>query len=304
MKNLKPFFSVVIPTYNRADKLKVTLQSVIDQSFTDFEILVVDDGSTDHTKAVIDTFQDGRINYFWIKNSGGPATPRNYGIDIARGDWVCFLDADDIWYSDKLKSVNEVISNESSMHVICHNEIMHHKGANKKSLLRYGPYQDDFYRIMLKSGNRVSTSATVVSRTFLNQHILRFNQSPEYVIVEDYDLWLRIALNGGKFYFIDDPLGEYIIEDDNISSNAKRLKKNSWTLIKDHVYFVQNFEADKDMLFRYIKAMHLIAEAKTMLLEGDCLSSIRLVFDAFKNSPAGVMGYVSLRVQRLLGGLI
>jgi glycosyltransferase involved in cell wall biosynthesis len=301
MKNLKPFFSVVIPTYNRADKLKVTLQSVIVQSFTDFEILVVDDGSTDHTKAVIDTFQDDRINYFWMRNSGGPATPRNYGIDMAQGDWVCFLDADDIWYSDKLKLVYEVISNESSMHIICHNEIMHDIRSNKKSLLKYGPYQDDFYRIMLKSGNRLSTSATVVNRIFLNQHNLRFNQSPHYVIVEDYDLWLRIAHNGGKFYFIDDPLGEYIIEDDNISSNAIKLRNNSQILIKDHVYFVQNFENDKDMLFRYINATQIIAEAKTMMFMGHFLSCIKLVFDAFKKSPAGVMGYISMRARKLLG---
>lgn len=298
MSNLTPFFSVIIPTYNRADKLKATLQSVINQSFADFEILVVDDGSVDHTKAVIDAFQDRRITYFWIKNSGGPATPRNYGIVKSQSDWVCFLDADDIWYPDKLMRVYEAIKKNPEMDVFCHNEIMRDLRCDKKSSLRYGPFEPDFYQVMLKLGNRLSTSATSVRRTFLNKNNLRFNQSPEYVIVEDYDLWLRIALSGGKFYFIDLSLGEYIIENDNISSNLRKMQHNSSVLIRDHVYRLQNFETNKDRLFGYIQATRLMSEAKIMLTNGHPFSAIHLVFNAFKISPTGAVGYISSKTTK------
>ena len=106
---MKPFFSVVIPTFNRSPVLKRAIESVLAQSFLDYEILVMDDGSTDDTQAVVESFHDQRICYYWAENSGGPATPRNRGIDAARADWICFLDADDLWYPDKLERVAEEI---------------------------------------------------------------------------------------------------------------------------------------------------------------------------------------------------
>src|SRR5882672_1834830 len=111
--DLRPCFSIVIPTYNRAAKLKLTLDSVIAQTFTDFEVLVMDDGSSDNTREMVESFRDSRIRYQWAPNSGGPATPRNRGIDAAVADWICFLDADDRWYPDKLRRVAQVITADS-----------------------------------------------------------------------------------------------------------------------------------------------------------------------------------------------
>jgi hypothetical protein len=119
------------------------------------------------------------------------------------------------------------------------------------------------------------------------------------VIVEDYDLWLRIALNGGKFYFINYSLGEYIIEDDNISSNLSRMHHNYSVLIKNHVYAIQKFETNHDKLFGYIRARHLMSEAKNMLTKGRCLSGIQMIFDAFKSSPAGATSYISSRAIKI-----
>ena len=254
-----PFFSVVIPTFNRANKLKKTLKSVLTQSFTNFEVLVMDDGSTDDTFAVVNSFCDLRIHYHWAPNSGGPAAPRNRGIDIAVADWVCFLDADDIWYLDKLQHVFSIISQQPNIDLICHNEFLNVIQTDSRSVLKYGPFVPDFYRVMLLHGNRVSTSATTVRRSFINQHLLRFNQSPDYVIVEDYDFWLRIAFEGAHFYFSNSCLGEYIIENDNISSNLPLLQRNLSVLLRDHVYSIQKFELDKDKLWREINAGLLIS---------------------------------------------
>ena len=91
-----PFFSVVIPVYNRADVFAMALQSVLDQTEQDFEIIVVDDGSTDDPKSAIDRYSDSRIRFLRQENKGGGAA-RNAGIDLARGRFIAFLDSDD-WF--------------------------------------------------------------------------------------------------------------------------------------------------------------------------------------------------------------
>jgi glycosyltransferase involved in cell wall biosynthesis len=103
-------FSIIIPTFNRAEKLQKAVQSVLNQTYTNFEILIMDDGSTDQTKEMVRLLQDNRIKYEWSKNSGGPAIPRNRGIQIAQFDWICFLDADDSWESNKLEICKNYIS--------------------------------------------------------------------------------------------------------------------------------------------------------------------------------------------------
>jgi len=289
------FFSVVIPTFNRANKLKKTLESVVAQTFTEFEVLVMDDGSTDDTRAVVESFHDARICYEWAPNSGGPATPRNRGIDAARADWVCFLDADDLWYSDKLQRVSEAIAQHPDCDLICHNEMMSVLATQSKSLFPYGPYEPDFYRLMLTLGNRVSTSATTVKRSFLNQHGLRFNESRDYVIVEDYDMWLRIAFHGGMFHYMDETLGEYIIEEDNISSDLPRIRHNQLVVLRDHVYNLQQFEPNKDRLWRDINAGLLISRAKREVAGKQYGSAIKLLASALKTSIAGSARYIYIK---------
>jgi glycosyltransferase involved in cell wall biosynthesis len=94
--------SVIIPTYNRAHLIGETIQSVIDQSFKNWELIIVDDGSTDDTKNRISEYNDGRIKYFMIEHSGIIAKVRNAGMRIARGDYIAFLDSDDLWEPFKL----------------------------------------------------------------------------------------------------------------------------------------------------------------------------------------------------------
>lgn len=295
-----PFYSVVIPTFNRANKLKKTLESVVTQTFTDFEVLVMDDGSTDDTQAVVESFHDPRILYEWAANSGGPATPRNRGIDAAKADWVCFLDADDLWYPEKLQRVSEAIAHHPDCDLICHNEMMSVLATNCKSPLIYGPYEPDFYRMMLTLGNRLSTSATTVRRSFLNKHSLRFNQSSDYVIVEDYDMWLRIAFYGGFFHFMAETLGEYIIEDDNISSNLTRIRHNYLVVLRDHVFNIQRFEPNKDQLWREINAGILISYAKIEFVRKNYVAAIKSITTALKTSFFGSVRYFIIKLMKAI----
>lgn len=93
---MKPTFSIIIPTYNRAHMISHGIKSVINQTFSSWELIVIDDGSTDKTKDVIDAFNDPRIRYFWQENQER-SVARNNGIEQSNGEWICFLDSDD-WY--------------------------------------------------------------------------------------------------------------------------------------------------------------------------------------------------------------
>jgi len=97
-----PFFSIIIPTYNRAHTIRRPIESVLAQTFTDWELIIVDDGSTDDTKSVVESYQDGRIRYVWQENQERSAA-RNHGIKIAKGEWICFQDSDDEYLQNHLE---------------------------------------------------------------------------------------------------------------------------------------------------------------------------------------------------------
>jgi len=101
-----PFFSIVIPTYNRAEIIGKTIQSVINQQFKDWELIIIDDGGTDNTKKIITDFNDTRIKYYW-KDNGERGAARNFGVKKARGNYVFFLDSDDLIYVNHLAHAEE-----------------------------------------------------------------------------------------------------------------------------------------------------------------------------------------------------
>jgi glycosyltransferase involved in cell wall biosynthesis len=245
-----PFFSIIIPTYNRSNKLKYTITSVLNQTFEDFELLIMDDGSTDDTDAIVKSFNDPRVSYTWESNSVGPATPRNRGIKIAKGQWISFLDADDLWYADRLNIVYNYIKKHPNYDVFCHNEMLYNWDSKSKSQLFYGPFTKNFYENLLIRGNCLSTSATTIRNSLINKYDIEFNISEDYVIVEDYDFWLKLAYHNANFFFIPDILGEYVIQNDNISHDNYKSFKNEKNVLKNHVYSIQNFDSNKNKLWK------------------------------------------------------
>ena len=172
---MNPLFSVVIPTFNRENVVLRAIDSVLAQTFSDFELLVMDDGSVDATRARIEALNEPRLRYMWMPNSGGPATPRNRGLEMATGTWVCLLDADDYWLPHKLAQLAQEITEAPDCDVVCHNQERLHVPTGHRSTLRYGPVAPRMYETMLVEGNRLATSATALRRAFLDEHELRFN---------------------------------------------------------------------------------------------------------------------------------
>ena len=135
------------------------------------------------------------------------------------------------------------------------------------------------------TGNFLSTSATCVRRYFLDKHKLFFDESPGLFIVEDYDLWLRIALNGGRFYTLNQILGEYLINETSMINNIELMKNNHFNLYKKHAYNIQNFTKDKKRLYNNLELNYLNNHVIMLFIQGSYFSFIRIMFYTFAKNP-------------------
>ena len=281
-----PFFTVIIPTYNRVDKLPVCLDSALSQTFTNFEIVIIDDGSTDNTdKMILENYNDSRIRYFWQEGSGCPANPRNQCIHKARGAWVAFLDSDDVWYPEKLDNVYNQIQDQSETDVICHNERMFDQTNQYTHNITHVRKADDMYKSMLLDGNCLSPSATTIRKSFLTEKELFFNESPDFAIVEDYDLWLRLAKNGAVITFIDKTLGDYVVDGGNMIGDWQRYITNLEKLYEHHAFVVQDFESEKDKIYNQLIAKIHFQRLKKALNEKKYSKMIYELSQSLYKSP-------------------
>ena len=184
-----PQVSVVIPTYNSATMVVQAVESVLSQTYHDFEILVVDDGSTDNTQQAIGRFGD-LVRYFKQKNQGVSAA-RNAGIKQARGEYIAFLDSDDIWLPDKLAEQVPWLNTDPNVGLVyCDWSVVSNGCVAHSSFLRHLPANSgDVFDDLIQSGF-ILTSGVVVRRACLDD-VGDFDKS--LTIAQDYDLWLRIS---------------------------------------------------------------------------------------------------------------
>lgn len=247
------FFSVIITNYNCEKFIYESINSVINQTFVNFELIIVDNHSTDKSLKIIKSFNDPRIKIFLISNLGVIAKSRNYGIKLAKGKWIAFLDSDDYWLSDKLQEVFECIRLKKKNQVFCHNEKVNYIKNNKYFNSNYGPYTKNFYENLILNGNKISLSASIVNRDFLIKKQILFRENKKFITAEDYDFWLNLSLNNAKFFFMKKQLGVYNIHQNSMSSNIPRHHNNVLNVLKDHIFNVQNFSKNKNKLFNYVK---------------------------------------------------
>ncbi len=247
----RPTVSVVIPTYNQAEFLKAAIRSVLAQTFQDFEIIVIDNYSTDGTSHVIRQIGDQRIRLISHRNNGIIASSRNRGILASQGQYVAFLDSDDLWYPRKLEKAAEVFRENPEIGVICHNEYFVRDGKVVKRS-KYGVPRrvgDHISEYLLFRGNRLSTSATVVKRSKLLEVGL-FSEDPAFVTVEDYDLWIKLA-KVARFLFLPEVFGEFRLHAASESANLERHCQNELNLLR--AYFSRFEPALDSRVHRLIK---------------------------------------------------
>ncbi len=193
-----PAVTVIIPTYNRAALIKETVTSVLEQTFSDFEVLIIDDGSTDNTKQIIDEIKDDRIKYFH-KNNGGVSSARNLGLKNAQGQFVCFLDSDDLWPRDFLQSMmTHLRANPEYGAAYCMRTRLFDDGSTQPS------YQKEFFC----SGQ---VTAKLFEKTFIQTSAICFRKKvleglffdESLTNGEDVDVWLKVSTRT-KFLFVPD----------------------------------------------------------------------------------------------------
>jgi len=207
------------------------LNSVLTQTCQDYEIVVVDNTSTDETSEVLGGIDDPRISVIKVKNNGIIAYSRNIGMQRAKGDWIAFLDSDDVWKPDKLGKVRDVIDFNSEIILVCHDEWHVHNGLFKNRL-KYGPAGTDMYERLLFKGNCVSTSAVCLRKDIaIKSH--GFSEREDFSPGEDYDYWIRLS-QLGEFYFIDEILGEWHIHGNNLG--IVNLQKHAESIISISEY--------------------------------------------------------------------
>lgn len=190
-----PFFSIVIPLYNKEKYIEKTLQGVLNQLFNDFEVLIVNDGSTDGGVEKISRFEDKRIKIFHQENKGVSAA-RNKGMAEAKAEYICFLDADDEWKPNYLQNLHQTILKFPNAGMYCSR---YFTKINKKKLCKnyfenisddYEGYVDDFFASSLR--HRIAlTSAVCICKKVFNA-IGGFDE--KISSGQDLDYWIRIAL--------------------------------------------------------------------------------------------------------------
>jgi glycosyltransferase involved in cell wall biosynthesis len=199
MTTRPPLVSVVIPTYNRWPMIAEAVESVLAQTFNAFELIVVDDGSTDNTTHLLRSC-DSRLRIF-SQPRAGVAAARNAGVARSRGKYIAFLDSDDLWSPAKLASQADFMERNSGVHICQTEEIWIRRGVRVNPRSRHRKPTGDIFRRSLELC-LVSPSAVMMTKE-LFYWAGGFDES--FPVCEDYDLWLRIAV-GYPVYLIDRPL--------------------------------------------------------------------------------------------------
>lgn len=235
--------SIVLPTFNSELYIKRTIDSILSQTYSNWELLIVDDASNDRTVKIIMDYvvYEVRIRLFRFKKNSGVAVARNKGLDLAKGDFIAFIDSDDVWYERKLeKQLVYMKLNNSSF---CHTSYSFldedgsplnvrtkcNKWINLSDLLRY---------------NWIGTSTVIYSVKLLGK-----NKFPDLRNRQDWAFWLILIRKAGLVLFLDLNLTAYRIRKNSISSNKVRLLKYHWVIyrkvvgfnfFKSCVYFIRN----------------------------------------------------------------
>ncbi len=194
-----PVISVVMPTYNRIDLLPRSIESILNQTYKDFEFIIVDDGSTDGSVSLIRDYQkkDKRIRLIQNDKNRGISYSRNRGMDVARGKYIAIMDSDDFSEPDRLQKSIRFFQKHPDYHVV--NSVYYEMG--KEGINNWVPPKR--WEIIFNFANYY-TNLAVYDLNFVRSHHIRYNE--ELISAEDYDFWSKIRLAGGKLGMINEPL--------------------------------------------------------------------------------------------------
>lgn len=234
VQDLNNLVSVIMPSYNSEAYIKATIDSVIKQTYENWELIVIDDCSSDSTLEIVKEYAriDSRIRFIELtENKGAPAAPRNIGIEKANGRWVALLDADDIWHPKKLTlQISAMLDSKSDFSCTQMKDFY-----DEKTITYAEPGKIDLEKISFKKlriKGRIPTSSVIATRELLLKY--PFNESIEYKAVEDYHCWLRIHQNTGNSIKLSYPLLNYRKVATQISASKSYMLKKIYMVHKEY----------------------------------------------------------------------
>ncbi|MBS1533910.1 MAG: glycosyltransferase family 2 protein [Bacteroidetes bacterium] len=218
-----PFFSVIIPVYNKAAFIENTIKSVLEQGFDNFELILINDGSTDESEKVIQQFSDPRIRYYFKKNEG-VSSARNFGIELSTAPYIAFLDADDYWYPDFLAQMKRAIELHPQHQIFSaayENEIPGKIFPATYSIAKTGAYQIvDYFEASMKTSVLWTSSAVFDKKVFEQVGVF----DTQIKSGQDTDLWMRLGFHY-SIVFMWKILARYIYDGNSLSKQKEFLNQ-------------------------------------------------------------------------------
>jgi len=304
-----PKVTVIIPTYNCARYLPEAIDSVLNQTYKDFEIIVVDDGSKDNTQEIVSQYIEkypNKIIYFY-QNNQGPAEARNKGIKEAKGQYLAFLDSDDTWFPEKLVKQIRILNDNPGIDLVYASGLTIDINGNILGKKPEVPVRNvyDFLR-----DGRIPNMTVVIRKKCLEEVGLF---DPTLKVGEDTDLWIRIC---SKFncYYIDDPLAFFKKHDFNISTNLENMHKGHiviyrkmkklevfkdksktlWNMISKEQYLLGKFYFDKKLYLKSVKYLFKALSSNIFLGRTFWLKKDRLVKKIFKLAKPYILFFINI----------
>jgi glycosyltransferase involved in cell wall biosynthesis len=289
-----PKVSVIIPTYNRANLLPRAINSVLNQTYRDFELIIIDDGSTDNTQEIVKEFQkkDDRIKYLWKRNSGCVASTLNFGIPHCKGLYITFCASDDQWDPTYLEKQISLFDNSKNVDVVSTNVLIVDSQGRKLTEISKPRTTNNDSLIEIGLRNNYLFGNMVIKKTVLNEVGL---WDDNLKIREDFDLWMRIAKKNFNFRFIYEPLFIVTIHPNQISNSVdilERIKIENY-LFKKHKALYDKYPKARSVYFRHLSTMYALLNNKSQALKN--------LFLAIKSAPFYLRNYIHLFL--LLGSL-
>lgn len=258
--------SVIIPTYNRADYLKLAIESILAQDFQDFEIIITDNASTDHTQQVVEAFQSEKIRYFKNETNIGVVPNHNLALQKAHGEYIHIFSDDDIMYPNNLQVKYEALINSGSLFVHGNIEVINSTGIVVKDSHWASEFILDFPQIsnytqkdnfdrLFQEWNFISMPSVMFHRSLLD-HVGYLHES--YKFCPDWDYWLRASLVT-NFIYIHDKLIQYRVHSTNTIAEASMLQMiNEVDHMRNYLFGIDN--EHPFMIAKKIIDIHLIKE--------------------------------------------
>lgn len=282
MGDRTPAVSVIIPSHNRERYLSRAIRSVLEQTHRDFELLVVDDGSTDNTRATVASLADSRIRYLRLSRNRGAACARNRGVAESRGEYVAFLDSDDEWLPAKLEKQLDLFHRSSPRVGLIYTGA-HCSAPGTRPYRRHPRHSGDVHGTLLRRNIVSGSTSSVMIRRHVFESVGGFDES--LPARQDRDLWLRISRHH-EFDFVRECLVRL-----DLGTDRERITSNHESFLRGWALFLDKHRE----LLRRERVLHLYLRWVGRAYQGrlrDMVAARRWYVESLKTQPLGVPSYL------------